>query len=114
MGNSSSVSCRIQYQPAKVILSDGTLTEFGEQIKAEEIILQNPEHFLCDSDSMYVDRYMVAVNPEEKLEMGQLYFLLPLRKLHYVLSVSDMAAMLRSANSAIRSTACQEIQTPVS
>lgn len=116
MGGCNSISSRIQCQATQVIYSDGSLREFGVQIKAEEIILQNPDHFLCNSDSLYIDQYMVPVNSEEELEMGQLYFLLPLCKLQYVLSMSDMAAMLKRANSAIiRSTGCQynwKIPTP--
>lgn len=107
--SSSSISSGNECQTAKVIFSDGSLTEFVEHIKAEEIILQNPHHFLCDSDSLYIDSYMVAIHPEEELEMGQLYFLLPLRKLQYVLSVSDMAAMLRRAHSAIDQQAAHRL-----
>lgn len=107
MGSSISISSAIECQTARIIFSDGTLNEFGKNVKAEKIIVQNPGHFLCDSDTLFVDRYMVAVDSDEELKMGQLYFLLPLRKLHYVLSVSDMAMMLRRANLAIKSTESQ-------
>ncbi|GLJ14954.1 hypothetical protein SUGI_0244060 [Cryptomeria japonica] len=102
MGNCTSMSSsQTQFmQTAKVIFFNGVMKEFSEPIKAGEIIEQNPGYFLCHWDSLYIDRSMVSVNSKEELELGELYFLLPLSKLQYVLSASDMAAMVFKANSA--------------
>ncbi|GLJ14956.1 hypothetical protein SUGI_0244080 [Cryptomeria japonica] len=88
-------------QTARILFFNGVMKEFREPIKAGEIIKQNPGYFLCHWDSLHIDKFMVSVNSKDVLELGELYFLLPLRKLQYVLSVSDMAAMVFKANSAI-------------
>ena len=44
-----------QYWTLKAILFDGSLREYEKPIRAEEILVQNPDHFICDSDSLYVD-----------------------------------------------------------
>ncbi|KAH9314755.1 hypothetical protein KI387_023382, partial [Taxus chinensis] len=104
MGNCvSTSSSNTQFmQTAKIIFFDGGLKEFSKPIKAEEIIVQNPGYFLCHWDSLHIGKFMAAVNSKEDLELGELYFVLPLSKLQYVLSASDMAAMVFKANSAIK------------
>ncbi|GLJ14957.1 hypothetical protein SUGI_0244090 [Cryptomeria japonica] len=104
MGNCKSVSSsQTQFlQTAKVIFFNGVMKEFREPIKAGEIIEQNPGYFLCHWDSLHIGKFMVSVNSKEELELGEFYFLLPLCKLQYVLSASDMAAMVFKANSAVK------------
>ncbi|GLJ14955.1 hypothetical protein SUGI_0244070 [Cryptomeria japonica] len=104
MGNCKSMpSPQTQFmQTAKVMFFNGIMKEFREPIKAGDIIGHNSGYFLCHWDCLHIDKFMVSVNSEEELELGDLYFLLPLCKLQYVLSVSDMAAMVFKANSAIK------------
>ncbi|GLJ04745.1 hypothetical protein SUGI_0002500 [Cryptomeria japonica] len=90
-------------QMAKVISPDGKVKEFIEPIRAEEILVQYPGHFICHSDCVDVGKFMAPLDAEAELELGEVYFVLPLRKLQFAVSMSDMAAMLFAANSAMKS-----------
>lgn len=58
--------------------------------------------FLCNSDSLYYEEYIKALDVEEELEGGQIYFLLPAAKLDYPLTASDMAALAVKASLALQ------------
>ncbi|XP_057868985.2 uncharacterized protein LOC131075988 [Cryptomeria japonica] len=88
---------------ANLILMDGRIEVFSEPLKCKEILQQYPGHFICSSDGLYIGRKIFDVLEEaDQLQVGQLYFLLPIHKLEYVLTDSDMAALLLKANSAVR------------
>jgi hypothetical protein len=79
-----------------VIFFDG-----GETDRRRRDDFTNPDHFIRVSDSLYIACFMVVFNPKEELECGGFYF--------RQLSASDIAAVLRKADSAIRSTGCRSI-----
>ncbi|GLJ44733.1 hypothetical protein SUGI_0940600 [Cryptomeria japonica] len=88
---------------ANLILMDVSIREFAEAQKCREILQEYPGHFICSSDGLYVGRKICDILEEDdQLQLGQLYFLLPIQKLEYVLTDSDMAALLLKANSAVR------------
>ncbi|CAA6661636.1 unnamed protein product [Spirodela intermedia] len=61
--------------------------------------------FLCSSDKLYCNDNIPAVDPEEPLQLGQIYFVLPLEKLREALSQGDMAALAVKAISALAAAA---------
>ncbi|GLJ44732.1 hypothetical protein SUGI_0940590 [Cryptomeria japonica] len=88
---------------ANLILMDGRIEVFSEPLKCKEILQQYPGHFICSSDGLYIGRKICDVLEEDdQLQVGQLYFLLPIQKLEYVLTDSDMAALLLKASSALQ------------
>lgn len=98
----SSASVMSSSNTVKVVLSDGRLQEFQRQVKVAEVMLENPQHFLCHASALHVGRRISALRADEDLEMGQLYLLLPMSKLQSVLSVSDVVAITVKAESAKR------------
>lgn len=86
---------------AKLILQDGRLQEFSYPVKVSYVLEKNPSCFICNSDEMDFDDVVSAVNDEDELQLGQLYFALPLSKLQHPLQAEEMAALAVKANSAL-------------
>ena len=55
---------------AKIIHLSGNLQQFEQPIKTGHIISQNPNYFLCSSDSMLIDAHVPQV-PEDEVTVCQ-------------------------------------------
>ena len=97
---------------ANVITLDGQLRQFPipltvsqllQQIDSVSVSVSESENFICNSDGLYYDEHIQAMEPTEELLSGQIYFVLPKSKLQYPLSASDMAALAVKASTAISS-----------
>lgn len=86
---------------AKIILQDGRLQEFSYPVKASYVLQKYPASFICNSDEMDFDDVVSAISDDEELQPGQLYFALPLSKLHYPLHAEEMAALAVKASAAL-------------
>ncbi|KAL5788508.1 hypothetical protein ACOSP7_005457 [Xanthoceras sorbifolium] len=58
----------------------GKLQELRLPTKAGHVLSQNPNCFLCSSDSMQIDSPLPHMKEDEEFQLGQIYFLMPLRK----------------------------------
>lgn len=93
MGICISVEGNDVYEPtANVILMDGGIQKFSGPVKVEEILKNNPGHFVCSSDGLYIGKFISEILPQEELQIGQLYFVLPRKKLGFVLCDKDMSS----------------------
>ncbi|CAB1184615.1 unnamed protein product [Spirodela intermedia] len=92
---------------AKVIGLSGDLREYSSPISAAEALAKDGAAacFLCSSDKLYCNDNIPAVDPEEPLQLGQIYFVLPLEKRREALSQGDMAALAVKAISALAAAA---------
>ncbi|XP_059067674.1 uncharacterized protein LOC131858454 [Cryptomeria japonica] len=82
MGICISVEGNDVYEPtANVILMDGGIQKFSGPVKVEEILKNNPGHFVFSSDGLYIGKFISEILPQEELQIGQLYFVLPRKKL---------------------------------
>lgn len=97
---------------ANLITLNGQLRQFPIPLTVSELFLQihsesesksKSEYFICNSDGLYYDEHIQAMELTEELQSGQIYFILPNSKLHYPLSASDMAALAVKASAAISS-----------
>ncbi|CAI0429406.1 unnamed protein product [Linum tenue] len=61
-------------------------------------------HFICNADEMEFDDVVLAVDDEEELQPGQLYFALPVAWLRHPLQPEEMAALAVKASSALMKT----------
>ncbi|EOX91247.1 hypothetical protein QUC31_003011 [Theobroma cacao] len=86
---------------AKLILQDGRLQEFPYPVKASYVLQRNPMCFICNSDEMDFDDVASAIQEDEELQPGQLYFALPLSWLQHPLQAEEMAALAVKASSAL-------------
>ncbi|XP_042506700.1 uncharacterized protein LOC122083087 [Macadamia integrifolia] len=107
MGNY--VSCTVSSIPgnkqsrcAKVITPIGEIKQLDGPINAAELMFENPNHFLVNSQSLHIGRRFSALNADEELEMGNVYILFPMKRLNSVITAMDMGVLLITANSAAK------------
>uniref|UniRef100_A0A0D6QZF4 DUF4228 domain-containing protein n=1 Tax=Araucaria cunninghamii TaxID=56994 RepID=A0A0D6QZF4_ARACU len=100
MGNCRSrVSATAPFNVVKIVKLHGSgVEELQRAIKAAELMLENPQHFICHSSGLRTvgdGRYRVSapLTAEEELRCGHLYFLLPMSKLRSPLSPSEMDSL---------------------
>uniref|UniRef100_A0A5B7BJZ0 Uncharacterized protein n=1 Tax=Davidia involucrata TaxID=16924 RepID=A0A5B7BJZ0_DAVIN len=88
---------------ANVISVNGDLREYRIPLSVSQILnMEASSYFVCNSDCLYYDDYIPALDPGHQLEAGQIYFVLPTSKLQYRLSASDMAALAVKATLALQ------------
>ncbi|KAH9323775.1 hypothetical protein KI387_018414 [Taxus chinensis] len=58
--------------------------------KVAELMMDNPDHFVCDFGSLHARQRIEALPAEEELLGRNVYILLPMHKLRSALSESDM------------------------
>lgn len=90
---------------AKVISIKGDLHEYPIPIRASQVLQTETESptslFICNSDKLYFDDYIPALDSAELLLPDQIYFVLPIARLQYPLTTSDMAALAVKASAAL-------------
>lgn len=86
---------------AKLIMEDGRLQEYPYPVTVSHVLHKNPSCFVCNSDDMRYDDVASAVAGDEELQLGQLYFALPLSLRNRRLRAEDMAALAVKASSAL-------------
>ncbi|XP_050366716.1 uncharacterized protein LOC126785149 [Argentina anserina] len=87
----------------KLVLQDGQLQEFSNPVRASYVLQKiNSPGFVCDADDMDYGGFITAVNGDEELHLGQLYFVLPLNWLNKPLRAEEMAALAVRASLALR------------
>ncbi|KAI3768400.1 hypothetical protein L2E82_19049 [Cichorium intybus] len=86
---------------AKLISHDGRLQEFAHPVKVSYVLQKNPSTFICNSDEMEFDDVVSAISDDDELQLGQLYFALPLSRLRHPLQPEEMAALAVKASSAL-------------
>ncbi|XP_056160989.1 uncharacterized protein LOC130135551 [Syzygium oleosum] len=88
----------------KLINMDGRLQEFTQTMKASHLLSQNPDCFLCSSESMFIDTIVPQIHEEEDLCLGQLYFLLPLSMSRVPLSFRELCLLAIKASAVLESS----------
>ncbi|KZV24990.1 hypothetical protein F511_01960 [Dorcoceras hygrometricum] len=101
MGNCSSSDSASVANTAKLISFDGRLQEFSFPVKVFYVLQKNPGCFICDSDEMNYHDVISAVSDDEELQLGRLYFALPLSNLQRRMRAEEMAALAVKASSAL-------------
>ncbi|KAJ0231639.1 hypothetical protein HA466_0297590 [Hirschfeldia incana] len=96
---------------AKIVTVNGDLREYNVPVSASQVLesesssssssSRSSSLFLCNSDSLYYDDFIPAIESEEILTADQIYFVLPISKRQYRLTASDMAALAVKASVAI-------------
>lgn len=86
---------------AQIIHWNGRLQELWHPIKAGEILSQNPNCFLCSSETMNVNSVPLQMAKDEQLQIGQLYFIIPISKLQAKFSLQDLCKLAVKASKAL-------------
>ncbi|KAJ6766133.1 DUF4228 DOMAIN PROTEIN-RELATED [Salix purpurea] len=86
---------------AKIVHTDGRLQEFRQPIRASNVLSLNPNSFLCCAESMYIGCHLPQVPDDEELQLGQLYFLIPLSKSNIPLSLQELCSLASKADASL-------------
>ncbi|KAK1266474.1 hypothetical protein QJS04_geneDACA014545 [Acorus gramineus] len=90
---------------AKVISPDGGLKEYTVPVTVAEVLLGSgygPTFFICDSNKLYFNERVPAMDGHEFLDLGQIYFVLPIDlMIKRSLTSTDMVALANKASSAM-------------
>ncbi|XP_077231915.1 uncharacterized protein LOC143865277 [Tasmannia lanceolata] len=87
---------------AKVITLSGALQEFYLPVIVSQVLqLETTSCFLCNSDELNYEEYIPVLDHGKQLYPGQIYFVLPIARLRYPLTASDMAALAVKASLAL-------------
>ncbi|VFQ78153.1 unnamed protein product [Cuscuta campestris] len=102
MGNQFScrsvgVSEQIQAVSCKVLLPGGELRLLREPVKAAEIMLEHPAHFLVNAGSLVAGRRFSALAADDDLAFGNAYVVFPMKWLGSVITAEDVSVLVRTA-----------------
>ncbi|OAY82570.1 hypothetical protein ACMD2_16641 [Ananas comosus] len=89
---------------AKVVLGDGRLQEFAGPARARHVlqkVVGGGGFAVCSADDVELGERVAAVGPDEELQAGQLYFLLPAGMLRRRVRAEDMAELALRASAAL-------------
>ncbi|GLJ16447.1 hypothetical protein SUGI_0279860 [Cryptomeria japonica] len=89
----SCASSILSFNTVKVVGLDGSVKEFERGIKVAEVMLENPQHFVCNANSLVVGRRIEPLSADYDLQVKQIYLVFPMSKLHSLLSPSEMIAI---------------------
>ncbi|PON43655.1 hypothetical protein TorRG33x02_333360 [Trema orientale] len=92
---------------AQIIHLDGRLEELKQPLKAAQVLSRTPNCFLCSSESMFIGAHPPQLGPDDYLQLGQIYFLLPLSHSRAPLSLPDLCALAIKASSALSRSSCR-------
>lgn len=91
----SIMSKNSKHRMATVVFPDGEVRRLGCQpaIAAAELMLECPNFFLANSQSLRVGRRFSALSADEELEVGNLYLMFPMKRVKSIVTVVDMAPL---------------------
>ncbi|PIA45074.1 hypothetical protein AQUCO_01700547v1 [Aquilegia coerulea] len=104
MGNTASCApLSLNGGVIKVLFKDDTVQVLTKPVKAVELMLEHPRHFVCDSNDLKVGHRIPGLAADEELERRHLYFILPIEMLYSVLTNDEMDALSLKASKLMKS-----------
>ncbi|KAI3816549.1 hypothetical protein L1987_16250 [Smallanthus sonchifolius] len=85
---------------ARVIFPTGEIRQFQDSVKAAEIMLDCPNFFLVNSQSLNINRRFSPLSADEDLESGNVYIMFPMRRASSIVTPGDMTVFWLTVNSA--------------
>lgn len=91
-------------QIVKLVHSNGLIEEFLRPVKAGELLVDYPEHFICHAESLSQLMMgtscglLASLSEEDEMDIGHIYFLLPKRMLDSPLTRTDIAALISKSS----------------
>ncbi|KAK0597545.1 hypothetical protein LWI29_026388 [Acer saccharum] len=87
---------------AKVLFPGGEIRQVETPIKAAELMLETPNFFLVNSQSLKIARRFSPLNADEDLEPANVYVMFPMKRVNSAVTAGDMGALLLAANNAAK------------
>ncbi|KAE8720276.1 DNA ligase [Hibiscus syriacus] len=103
MGNY--VSCSLSTpsgKSIKVMFPSGEIRQFNASIKAAELMLETPNFFLVNTQSLKLGRRFSPLSADEDLELANAYAMFPMKRLNSTVSPADLGPLFLAANSAAK------------
>ncbi|XP_057960235.1 uncharacterized protein LOC131152393 [Malania oleifera] len=103
MGNY--LSCTLSAQSGKhcrspkVVFPGGEIRRLDGPAKAAELMLETPNFFLVNSQSLRVGQRFSALNADDDLEAANVYVMFPMNRLNSFVTTADKGALFRASNS---------------
>ncbi|XP_044506779.1 uncharacterized protein LOC123226339 [Mangifera indica] len=82
---------------AKVVFPGGEVKQILTPTKAAELMLEMPNCFLVNSQSLKVGRRFSPLNADEDLEARNVYVLFPMKRVKSMITAGDMGALFMAA-----------------
>ncbi|XVF81885.1 hypothetical protein PTKIN_Ptkin15bG0191800 [Pterospermum kingtungense] len=89
-------------ESTKVILPNGEIRQFHEPIKAADLMLETPNFFVVNSQSLQLGRRFSPLSADEDLEFANIYVMFPMKRVNSKVTAGDMGALFLAANSAAK------------
>lgn len=94
----------------QLVHSDGSVQIFHKPLRAGQIVQEFPQHFVCHSQSLYIGKKTTPLSPNDQLDVGNKYFLMPERFYNSALSLQSLALSLQSPPSQSVSACLRRIE----
>ncbi|CAJ2665231.1 uncharacterized protein LOC123906690 [Trifolium pratense] len=86
-----------QWRGIKVIFPCGEIRKIEEAVTAAELMVEMPSFFVVNTRSLQIGRRFCALNADEELEYGNVYVMIPMKKLNSAVTAADMGTLLLTA-----------------
>ncbi|KAI4379115.1 hypothetical protein MLD38_005451 [Melastoma candidum] len=86
----------------RVIFPSGEIQQFRDPVGAAELMLECPGFFVVDSRGLSLGRRIYALGADEELKFGNVYVMLPARRVNSIATAGDVATMLMGTRTAGR------------
>lgn len=101
MGNH--VSCTLlkksSFKSIKIVFPGGEIRQLSAPTKAAELMLETPNFFLVNSQSLKIGLRFSPLNADEDLELANVYVMFPMKRVNSTVTSADMGALFLTANS---------------
>ncbi|KAK7381448.1 hypothetical protein VNO78_34142 [Psophocarpus tetragonolobus] len=92
-----STGSRKHWRGIKVIFPSGEIQQLEEGVKAAELMLEMPSFFVANTRSLKIGRRFCALKADQELHSGNVYVMLPIKRLNSLVKPSDMGPLLLTA-----------------
>lgn len=97
----------------QLVQSDGTVQILHKPLRVAQIVEEFPEHLVCHSGSLYIGQKTPVLSPDDQLEMGNNYFLLPQHFFHSPLTLLSLASLISSPPQNVPPTPTSPLLAPL-
>lgn len=90
---------------AKVIIPDGGVRDIHSPMKAAELMMEMPSHFLVEAESLKIGRKFIPLAADDDIDLGSchVYVAFPMTRVASAVNASDMARLFLSGKKRTKS-----------
>ncbi|XP_031486380.1 uncharacterized protein LOC116254887 [Nymphaea colorata] len=73
----------------KVVFSDGTILEFDKPMAVAELMMEYPQQFVVEFQSVSAGKRLTPLPADKELEMSKVYYMMPMKRGRVTCSAED-------------------------